>query len=764
MPVWKRSNVWKIIAWIFNFICPLIVAGLIMVTITLYNRTLYNEWKQNIPFVESNLFRRTMNSCMEYFGMMSNTEEYIKSDNLQNTIVAIDTPYGIVTNGDKDIVTNWVEQCRQLDTTKLPDYKGFGETIEMPTPAYGVSTGEEQYLIFAKEDGIIYQLAAIVYPNGEKENYYASSMMIDPMNTLLGIRGDGTIYTFLDDTFSGEDDLKQMNIFYSKGKILFQAAFIICIACVVLYSISLIYLIAAAGHKKGSNEIHLTRYDKIPGELIAAVIVAYFSFLPAFMIYIVREYAYIPYLKYDIRSLYNMGQLLIAGIPFLGIYLITYLVLMTWIMRIVRRKKVQVTYWDTSIFHIISNKISIFYNARKEIGRVFLLLIGGIGVFFISMLLLGSDGIVALIGLIGVITTPIIVIKTWIQQAIWRDQIYEGIDHIAQGDVGYKIKTNRMKSNEKKAAEQINHLGEGLYRAVTEATKNERLKSELITNVSHDIKTPLTSIINYVDLIKREDVENEKIKEYIKILDEKSQRLKHLTEDLVEASKANTGNLTLNMEKIDFMQLIYQTLGEFQDKFEERQLITVTKLDKSPIWIYADGRRVWRVMENLLQNVYKYAMPQTRVYIESVTTATKTMVTIKNISENPLNIPASELTERFIRGDVARTTEGSGLGLSIAKSLTELMNGTFELYLDGDLFRATVSFDRFGVEQEEKEEDEADAFAWEDFIKKSDLNRKENERQPEKESRHTEKKRKITLFSMWKDLGGQMKNFNLKKR
>ena len=310
-------------------------------------------------------------------------------------------------------------------------------------------------------------------------------------------------------------------------------------------------------------------------------------------------------------------------------------------------------------------------------------------------------------------------IKRLIQEAIWRNRIYEGINHIAGGEPGYKINLDGMKSNEKKAGEQINNLGEGLQIAVTQATKNERLKSELITNVSHDIKTPLTSIINYVDLIKRENIENEKVKEYIKVLDEKSQRLKHLTEDMVEASKANTGNLNLDMEKIDFMQLIHQTIGEFQDKFEERQLKTVVKLDKSPVWIYADGRRVWRVMENLLQNIYKYAMPQTRVYIESVTTSKKTTVTIKNISENPLNIPASELTERFIRGDVARTTEGSGLGLSIAKSLTELMNGTFELYLDGDLFRVSIGFDRMGVEKEaqkaeEEEKKKANTFDWED--------------------------------------------------
>src|SRR5699024_7870298 len=243
------------------------------------------------------------------------------------------------------------------------------------------------------------------------------------------------------------------------------------------------------------------------------------------------------------------------------------------------------------------------------------------------------------------------------------------------------------------------------------------------------------------------------------VLDEKSQRLKHLTEDLVEASKANTGNLNLDMEKIDFMQLIHQTIGEFQDKFEERQLKTVVKLDKSPIWIYADGRRVWRVMENLLQNIYKYAMPQTRVYIESVTTSKKTTVTIKNISENPLNIPASELTERFIRGDVARTTEGSGLGLSIAKSLTELMNGTFELYLDGDLFRVSIGFDRMGVEKEEKKK--ANTFDWEEFLKKPE--QKKSEEVPKTESK-TINKQKITLMSMWKNLAEEAKHLNLKAK
>lgn len=516
---------------------------------------------------------------------------------------------------------------------------------------------------------------------------------------------------------------------------------------IVAFLISFIYLIVSAGRRKGSEQIHLSRYDKIPGEVIVFIVVVAGVFFGTSNLFFdfASTVDYVIYMNY---YPFNPTELILSIFTILAVLFAEYLFLMIVLMRIVRRRKAGIGYWDTSIFHMLGEKAVCMYDARKEVGRLLLLLIGGIVCFLICSAFASGYGLIAALGVLGMIFIPFLMLKRLIQEAIWRNRIYEGINHIAGGEPGYKINLDGMKSNERKAGEQINNLGEGLQIAVTQATKNERLKSELITNVSHDIKTPLTSIINYVDLIKRENIENEKVKEYIRVLDEKSQRLKHLTEDLVEASKANTGNLNLDMEKIDFMQLIHQTIGEFQDKFEERQLKTVVKLDKSPIWIYADGRRVWRVMENLLQNIYKYAMPQTRVYIESVTTSKKTTVTIKNISENPLNIPASELTERFIRGDVARTTEGSGLGLSIAKSLTELMNGTFELYLDGDLFRVSIGFDRMGVQKEAQkaeEEEKKNTFDWEEFLKKPE--QKKDEEVPNSESKTT-KKQKITLMSM----------------
>lgn len=534
---------------------------------------------------------------------------------------------------------------------------------------------------------------------------------------------------------------------------------------IVVFLISFIYLIVSAGRRKGSEQIHLSRYDKIPGEVIVFIVVVAGVFFGTSNLFFdfASTVDYVIYMNY---YPFNPTELILSIFTILAVLFAEYLFLMIVLMRIVRRRKAGIGYWDTSIFHMLGEKAVCMYDARKEVGRLLLLLIGGIVCFLICSAFASGYGLIAALGVLGMIFIPFLMLKRLIQEAIWRNRIYEGINHIAGGEPGYKINLDGMKSNERKAGEQINNLGEGLQIAVTQATKNERLKSELITNVSHDIKTPLTSIINYVDLIKRENIENEKVKEYIKVLDEKSQRLKHLTEDLVEASKANTGNLNLDMEKIDFMQLIHQTIGEFQDKFEERQLKTVVKLDKSPVWIYADGRRVWRVMENLLQNIYKYAMPQTRVYIESVTTSKKTTVTIKNISENPLNIPASELTERFIRGDVARTTEGSGLGLSIAKSLTELMNGTFELYLDGDLFRVSIGFDRMGVEKEaqkaeEEEKKKANTFDWEEFLKKPE--QKKSEEVPKTESK-TINKQKITLMSMWKNLAEEAKHLNLKAK
>ena len=279
-----------------------------------------------------------------------------------------------------------------------------------------------------------------------------------------------------------------------------------------------------------------------------------------------------------------------------------------------------------------------------------------------------------------------------VQWAISRDALEKGVKQITEGDVEHQINTTGLTTNDALLAEHVNHIGDGFRKAVEQSMKDERLKTELLTNVSHDLKTPLTSIINYVELLKRENIQDEKIQGYINVLEQKAARLKQLTEDVTEASKISSGNITVEYQDLDFVQMICQTTGEFVERFEQKKLQMVTELPNVPVMIRADGRRMWRIIENLYNNVAKYAMEGTRVYATLSVDGDMASFSLKNISEQPLNISAEELTERFIRGDVSRSTEGSGLGLSIAKELTKMQGGEFELYLDGDLFKVTVIF------------------------------------------------------------------------
>lgn len=265
---------------------------------------------------------------------------------------------------------------------------------------------------------------------------------------------------------------------------------------------------------------------------------------------------------------------------------------------------------------------------------------------------------------------------------------------LAAGDLNYTVDTEKMYPVLKEHGDNLNAVSIGMNRAVNERMKSERFKTELITNVSHDLKTPLTSIVSYVDLLKKEPIESESAQEYIDVLDRQSQKLKKLTTDLVDASKASSGALPVNLEKIDLGELLRQSAGEYTEKFAAAGIVPVLLVPEGETYVTADGRLLWRVLDNLLGNAVKYAQSGTRLYLELVQDETETVLTLKNISREPLNIPAEELMERFVRGDGSRHTDGSGLGLSIAKSLMELMGGKLALTLDGDLFKAALVFSR----------------------------------------------------------------------
>ena len=287
------------------------------------------------------------------------------------------------------------------------------------------------------------------------------------------------------------------------------------------------------------------------------------------------------------------------------------------------------------------------------------------------------------------INVAMLLFLAWWSAGFWR--VRKGTEVIAAGNLNHQIESDRLPGDLREQAEALNNISGGLTQAVNEQMKSERFKAELITNVSHDLKTPLTSIINYVNLLKTTQQTDPKAREYIEVLDRKSQRLKKLTEDLVEASKASTGTLSVNREKIGLVQLLDQALGEYEERLEGKQLAVVRTLPEEECFVYADGRHLWRVMDNLLSNCAKYALEGTRVYVEISRGKGSVSLSVKNISREPLNVPPERLMERFVRGDVSRTTEGSGLGLSIAKSLTELQGGTFQLVVDGDLFKAVVT-------------------------------------------------------------------------
>ncbi len=295
--------------------------------------------------------------------------------------------------------------------------------------------------------------------------------------------------------------------------------------------------------------------------------------------------------------------------------------------------------------------------------------------------------------------SEIYVIIVWIYTMVllnelnFRTQIYEitkQVEMMRKGNMNVSIKCTNSELEE--LGENINHLKQGMEKAINESIKAERLKTDLITNVSHDLKTPLTSIINYTDLLKKEKIENENAKKYIDILEKKSKKLKILTEDLIEVSKISSGNEKATLEKIDFKELVLQANGEFAEKFEEKNLEVISNLPKEAVIVDLDGKKMWRVLENLYQNVYKYSLENTRVYVDLIVND-HIVFTIKNISKEKLNISPDELMERFIRGDSSRHTGGNGLGLSIAKDLSKLNGGTLSIQIDGDLFVAKIKLD-----------------------------------------------------------------------
>lgn len=498
----------------------------------------------------------------------------------------------------------------------------------------------------------------------EKTNAYMVVCQLPEMWEVTGKFGDGDLFV-------------QARILVSLLFHLRYSIYVIMFVFLAIFVFCFVFLIAAAGHRKGRTEIVEAGLDLLPLEICLGVV----FFLEGIIVWIVDGCSYrlpeVPFLVMFVFGLLCMFWLALAAT-----------------LSVAVRIKCRRFWKNTVIYRVlalagrllrgIAESLPMLWKAIGQMAIVF-------GVEFINILFMITRGSSTAFMFWFLEKSVLVLLVCWCIRQMW--QLQKGGQRIAEGDLSHQVDTGKLYGEFKKHGDNLNSISSGMSRAVDERLKSERFRTELITNVSHDIKTPLTSIINYVDLLEKEDLQNEAAIEYLEVLDRQSNRLKKLIEDLMEASKASTGNLAVNLERLEVGVFLVQTVGEYEEKTIAKDLELLIRKPEEPVYIMADGRHFWRVIDNLMNNICKYAQPGTRVYINLEVRGEKTYLIFRNTSKYPLNISSEELMERFVRGDSSRNTEGNGLGLSIASSLMELMGGSFTLHVDGDLFKVEIGFD-----------------------------------------------------------------------
>ena len=494
---------------------------------------------------------------------------------------------------------------------------------------------------------------------------------------------DGTLQPaqlilWLDPDLPVYDDFKEAYVTLTVWQTHRLEAVIVTAAAALLGILCTIYLCVTCGHKKGREGIYLNWFHHVPGDLLLVIWVVGFAML---CIGVSETFYFNNWYNWEFRWALILATACIVGMAFLAIsFLVTF----------VARCKGRMVLRHTVIGWICIRLWRLCRAVLEVIPLIWKVALSG-AAYIVLGLILTSLGWYAegWMTLWAVLSVGLVLYLCWWAYN-WK-KVRRGTHEIISGSVGHQIDSSKMPSDLRAHAGELNNLGHAIGVAVEERMRSEHFKAELITNVSHDLKTPLTSIISYVDLLKKEDIDSPRAREYIEVLDRKSQRLKKLTEDLVEASKASTGALNVMCERLDLIQLTDQALAEYEDRLAQHRLTVVRTVPPEPVWVMADGRHLWRVLDNLLSNCAKYALEGTRVYVEVQKRPGCAGLSVKNISREELNVPAEQLTERFVRGDESRTLEGSGLGLSIASSLTDLQHGSFAITVDGDLFKVTVT-------------------------------------------------------------------------
>lgn len=538
---------------------------------------------------------------------------------------------GLYNCSDKDALRDWLlERC--------PPENGYGITVT------NTATGEEIVTALPKDAKIIYTaLRRTVFSGTE-------------LNVTIELQ-EG----FIPRTYE-----YRLSLWLLDMK---NALIPLTVLFVVLTLFCFFWQMAAAGHWQGFDGIHLTWFDKIPLDLMAVVFMLPIGF-------------FVGYFNYSSSIAVALWGAAVLNCVFL--FLITF----------VTRCKAGTVLKNNVIWYAIR----LLWRILKAIGRWIGHLVRSIPLIWRTALVIAAICLFILItgSYNSMLSLPMVLLYLLLMMfalyvAIGFATLQRGSMALAEGDYSKPVDTRFLRGDLKRCGENLNKVQQGVQRAVDERLRSERMKTELITNVSHDIKTPLTSIVNYVDLLKKEDIDSPKAQEYLEVLDRQSKRLKKLTEDLVEASKASSGVIPVDCQPTNVNVLLSQLEGEYEERLQKAELTMIVHPAAGDPVVLADGKLLSRVMDNLMNNIGKYAMPGTRVYAAAAADEKESTISIKNVSRNELNVSADELMERFVRGDSSRHTEGSGLGLSIAKSLVELQGGRFELSIDGDLFRADIS-------------------------------------------------------------------------
>lgn len=490
---------------------------------------------------------------------------------------------------------------------------------------------------------------------------------------------DITITACLADELVVKDELYFSLAWFDKLVDLRYTIIAIAVMAFVIFMFSFIFLFCAAGHKAGVEGIHLNWADRIPLDLYWGAL----FFLAVLMI-----------LSVDSIGYWRMELISIALFA-VAVFVLIILAMAALLSFATRAKAGK--WWQNTIiykvFKLIFKVAKMVFTAIPVIPKVMVGLAALCLANLVIAFLYPEDGSVLFWFVECVLLVPMVVLVV-----LQLRKLRKGVENIACGDFKSQVDTSKLMPELRACGESINSINNVLSREVNERMKSERFKTELITNVSHDIKTPLTSIINYVDIIKKKDIADEELRSYIEVLDRQSGRLKKLIEDLVECSKAQTGNIAVNKTSLDIGVLLTQTVGEYQEKLEANELSLVVEQPEESLYVSADGRLLWRAVDNLLNNACKYSLPGTRVYLKLEEIGDEAVVTLKNVSKDQLNMTSEELMKRFVRGDSSRNTEGSGLGLSIAQSLIELQQAKMELKIDGDLFKVVIRFKKIGGE------------------------------------------------------------------